>query len=72
MEYAVLFLPLAGSILGYFGRSIGKQFAEISTSFFVSIAAVLSIIIFYNGILFNDYGNYKIFEWISSGNFSAN
>ncbi len=72
MEYAVLFLPLVGSILGYFGKSIGKKFAEISTSFLVSIAAALSILIFYNGIIFNDYGNYKIFEWISSGNFSAN
>tara|TARA_X000001036_G_scaffold270879_1_gene251523 strand:- start:5146 stop:7053 length:1908 start_codon:yes stop_codon:yes gene_type:complete len=72
MEYAVLFLPLVGSILGYFGRSISKFFAEIITSLLVVIAALLSILIFYNGIIFNDYGNYKIFEWINSGNFLAN
>jgi NADH-quinone oxidoreductase subunit L len=72
MEYAVLFLPLVGSILGYFGRSLSKWFAEITTSLLVSIAAVLSILIFYNGLTLNDYGNYKIFEWINTGNFSAN
>ena len=72
MEYTVLFLPLIGSILGYFGKSLGSLFSEITTSTFTSIAAILSIIIFYNGIIYGDYGNYKIIEWISSGNFTAN
>ena len=72
MEYAILFLPLFGSIIGYLGRSIAKHFAEISTSFFVIVSAILSIIVFWNGIQNNDYGNYIIFEWISSGNFIAN
>ena len=46
MEYAILFLPLIGSVLGYFGRSITKYFAEISTSLFVCISALLSIFVF--------------------------
>ena len=46
MEYAILFLPLLGSLVGYFGRSLTKYFAEISTRFFVSISAVLSVFIF--------------------------
>ena len=72
MEYAILFLPLVGSIIGYLGKSITKFFAEISTSLFVSISAVLSIFVFWNGIQNKLYGNYVIFEWISSGGFTAN
>ncbi len=72
MEYAILFLPLIGSIVGYFGASLTKYFSEISTSLFVCFSAVLSIIVFWNGINSNIYGNYKIFEWIASGSFVAN
>ena len=72
MEYAVIFLPLFGAIIGYLGGSLLKNFSEIVTSLLVSISAVLSIILFWNGIQNNTYGNYKIFEWISSGNFIAN
>ena len=72
MEYAILFLPLIGSVLGYLGRSFTKYFAEISTSLFVSISAVLSILVFLKGIQNDAYGNYLIFEWISSGGFTAN
>ena len=72
MEYAILFLPLVGAIFGYFGKSISSFFSEIFTTALTSIAAIFSIVIFYNGIMFNDYGNYKIFEWISSGKFVAN
>ena len=72
MEYAILFLPLMGALLGYFGRFFTKYFAEISTSLFVSASAVLSVLVFWNGIQNDIYGNYIIFEWISSGNFKAN
>jgi len=72
MEYAILFLPLLGSIIGYFGRKLTKFFSEMITSLFVSISATLSIIVFWNGIKNNDYNNYLIFEWISSGDFIAN
>ena len=72
MEYAILFLPLLGSLIGYLGKSLAKYFSEIITSLFVSISAILSILVFWRGIQNNIYGNYKIFEWISSGNFIAN
>ena len=72
MEYAIIFLPLLGSILGYLGRKLVKYFAEITTSLFVSLSAIFSIIIFWKGLQTGEYGNYKIFEWISSGNFVAN
>ena len=72
MEYAIIFLPLIGSLIGYLGNSLSKYFSEISTSLFVSISAILSIIVFWNGIQKNIYGNYIIFEWISSGGFTAN
>ena len=72
MEYAIIFFPLVGSIIGYLGKSLIKYFSEITTSLFVSISGILSIILFWNGITKNTYGNYQIFEWISSGKFIAN
>ncbi|MBD1150404.1 NADH-quinone oxidoreductase subunit L [Pelagibacterales bacterium SAG-MED29] len=72
MEYAIVFLPLIGAIFGYLGKSINKFFSEIFTSLLVSISGILSIIVFWNGIRTNNYDNYKIFEWISSGDFVAN
>ena len=72
MEYAIIFLPLLGSIAGYFGRSFGNLFSEITTSLFITIAAIFSIIIFFKGITYGSYENFIIFEWISSGNFKAN
>ena len=72
MEYAILFLPLLGSIFGYFGRTLTKFFSEIITSLFVSISAILSVIVFWSGIERDNYNNHLIFEWISSGNFVAN
>ena len=71
MEYAVIFLPLIGAIISYFGKFLGNLFSQIFSSLLVTISAVLSIIIFYNGYFNNIYGNYKIFEWINSGQFKA-
>ena len=72
MEYAILFLPLLGSIIGYFGRTLTKFFSEIITSLFVSVSAILSAIVFWNGIEKDNYNNHLIFEWISSGDIIAN
>ena len=56
MEYIIVFLPLVGAILsGFFGKFIGHRISEILTSLFVSISAILSIIVFYDVITF-DYG----------------
>ncbi len=72
MEYAIIFLPLIGCIIGYFGKFLTKYFSELCTSLFVSISAILSILVFWNGLQNNIYGNYKVFKWISSGDFIAN
>ncbi len=73
MEYIIVFLPLAGAILsGFFGKFIGDRNSEILTSFFVSISAVLSIIIFYNVIFFDYNKNITLFSWINSGSLNVN
>ena len=72
MEYAILFLPLIGALLGYVIKVFGDIYSEIVTTLFVSVAAILSIILFYNGIVYEDYGNYKIYQWIASGKFIVN
>ncbi len=72
MAYAIIFLPLIGAIVGYICKSFTKLFSEIVTSMFVSLSAILSLIVFWDGIYNNSYGNFKIFEWVSSGNFVAN
>ena len=72
MEYAVIFLPLVGSIITYFAKTLGNIFSQVFSSLLVSISAILSFYIFYEGIINNDYGNYLIFEWINSGDFKVN
>ena len=72
MEYAVIFLPLIGSIITYFGKRIGNLFSQIFSCLMVSISAVLSFLIFYDGIINGNYGTYIIFEWINSGNLNVN
>ena len=72
MEYAILFLPLIGALLGYVIKVFRDIYSEIVTTLFVSAAAILSIILFYNGIVYEDYGNYKIYQWIASGKFVVN
>ena len=72
MEYAAIFLPLIGSIISYFAKIIGNLFSQIFSSLLVTISAIISIYIFYEGIVNNNYGNYLILEWINSGNFKVN
>ena len=72
MEYAVIFLPLIGSIIAYFGKNFGHLFSQIFSCLTVSISAGISFFIFYDGIVNDNYGNYLIFDWISSGNLNVN
>ena len=69
MEYAVLFLPLLGAIFGYLAKFFGDLTSQLITTFLVCISAVLSIILFYNGIFHDTYGNHLIYQWIASGSF---
>ncbi len=72
MEYLVIFLPLIGSIIAYFGKSLGNMFSQIFSCSMVFISAVISCFIFYDGLINDNYGNYLIFEWINSGNLNVN
>ena len=72
MEYAVIFLPLLGTIIGYLSKYFGDIASQLLTTLTVCIAAILSLAIFYNGLVHDNYGNYIIFEWIKSGDFQIN
>ena len=73
MEYAIVFLPLVASIVsGFFGKKIGVKSCQILTCSFVSISAILSLIIFYQVIVSGYTSNKLIFNWIGSGNFYVN
>ena len=68
MEILILFLPLLASIIsGFLGKYIGDRNSEIITSLFVSISAVLSLVIFYNVIVNQYETNIIIASWINSG-----
>jgi NADH-quinone oxidoreductase subunit L len=73
MEITLLFLPLIASITsGFFGKYIGDRVSEIITSLFVSVSAVLSLILFYNVIVNNYESNIVISTWINSGSLNVN
>ncbi len=73
MEYAIILLPLTGSIIsGFFGKWLGEKSCQILTTLFVSLSGILSLFIFYQ-VFVNDYSSNKlIFNWISSGDFHVN
>jgi len=72
MAYLIILLPLLGSILGYYSKPLGDRFSEIIPTLLVIASAILSAIVFYRGIIFDEYSNYIIFEWIKSGSFKVN
>jgi len=73
MEFALLFLPLLASIVsGFFGKYIGDRNSEIITSLFVSISALLSLILFYQVIVNSYENNIVIATWINSGTLDVN
>ena len=73
MEITILFLPLLASITsGFFGKYIGDRNSEIVTSLFVSISAILSLILFYQVIVNHYESSVVIAKWISSGSLDVN
>ena len=73
MEFALLFLPLLASITsGFFGKYLGDRNSEIVTSLFVSISALLSIILFYQVIINGYENNVVVATWINSGTLDVN
>ena len=73
MGYYILFLPLVAAIIsGFFGRIIGDKASQIITSLFVSISAILSLIVLFN-VVTNGYSeNLIIATWINSGSLNVN
>ena len=73
MEFTLLFLPLLASIIsGFFGKFVGDRNSEIITSIFVSISALLSLILFYQVIVNGYVNNVVIATWINSGTLDVN
>ena len=73
IEYLIIFLPLFASFIsGFFGKYIGNKGSEILTSLFVSISAILSIIIFYNVLILDYENNIILAKWIDIGSFNVN
>jgi len=73
VEYLILFLPLLASIIsGFFGKLIGDKVSQILTSLFVSISAILSLVIFFKVINASYVNNLIIATWINSGSLNVN
>ena len=73
MEYAILFLPLVGSILtGFFSKYLGEKISLFLSCALVLTSAILSIFIFYQVISFNYENNLLISNWIDSGALNVN
>ncbi|MGI9433747.1 MAG: NADH-quinone oxidoreductase subunit L, partial [Geminicoccaceae bacterium] len=75
MHTAVVFLPLFGAIIaGLFGRLIGERWSQLVTCGFMTISAVLAIVILYTVALADGAQNVivPIGTWISSGSLEIN
>ena len=73
MELTLLFLPLLSFIIsGFFGKYLGDRVSEIITSLFVSISAVLALIVFYQVITQGYENNIVIASWFHSGSLNVN
>lgn len=73
MEYFIVFLPLLGFIIvGSLGRVLGDKISQLITSGLVIISSVLSCYLFFKFINGSEILNYKVFNWISSGNLKLN
>ena len=73
MELTLLFLPLLSFIIsGFFGKYLGDRTSEIITSLFVSISAVLALIVFYQVITQGYENNIVIASWLHSGSLNVN
>ncbi len=73
MEISIIALPLIASIIsGFFGKLIGDRNSEIITSLLVSLAAIFSLIVFYNVIVNQYEDNIILATWINSGSLDVN
>ena len=67
MELTLLFLPLLSFLIsGFLGKYIGDRISVIITSLFVSISAVLALLVFYQVITQGYENNIVIASWLHS------
>ncbi len=68
----ILFLPLlAASISGLLSQTVGKRFAQIFNSTLLVLSAVFAFILFFQIGIAGTKETVILFDWITSGNFSA-
>ena len=68
MAPAIVFLPLiAAFIVGLFGRQLGDRVAQLVTCGALVIAAILSIITFYDVAIEHHTMTIELFRWIDTG-----
>ena len=72
MEVASVFLPLVGCLIaGLFGRLIGDRGAMAVTVAAVNLAAILSVILFFQVAYGGEPRTIELFSWIVSGSFEV-
>jgi len=72
MYSAIVFLPLIGCIIaGLFGRQIGAKAAQVITTGFLFISAILSWVAFVSVALQGNTETVQVLTWIDSGAFEA-
>ncbi len=72
MEVVIVLLPLLGAfIAGFFGRVIGDRGAQFVTCGFMVVAAILSIITFFDVAVGGGDRVTELFTWFDSGSFEV-
>jgi NADH-quinone oxidoreductase subunit L len=68
MEVVAVFLPLAGAVIaGMFGRDLGERGAQVVTSGFLLVSALLSVIVFFDVAVAGNARTVELFTWFDSG-----
>ena len=72
MEILAVFSPLLGFLLAFlFGKQMGDKGAQFVTCAGMTIAAFVSIVLFFDVILGNDPRTIKLATWMTAGDFSV-
>ncbi len=68
MEVVAVFLPLAGAVIaGLFGERVGDRGAQVITSGFLILSALLSALVFINVAVDGNAYTTELFTWFDSG-----
>ena len=72
LEAAAVFLPLLGAVVaGFFGRWLGDRGADWVTCVAMSLAAAVSVWLFYDVAILGSPRTVELFTWIDSGEFEV-